>query len=99
MAWGFILLTAILWFCGVFILKVGLQINKKTHKDKDVSDYTITEVVGDSSIIGFIISILFSITVGAILKYSPYWVAKSLIIIVACISFILGILSMTKIWT
>ena len=98
MAWVLILLTAIAWFFGVVTLKFGLQINEKTHQGKNVFDYT-PGLAGDLSIIGFIIGLLFNITIGVILKYSPWWIAKSLTIIVACIFFLLGILALTKIRT
>lgn len=99
MAWVLLLLTAIAWFFGVVTLKFGLQINEQTHQGKNVFDYAPTGIAGDFSIIGFIIDILFSLTIGVILKYSPWWIAKSLTIIVSCIFFLLGILALIKIRT
>jgi hypothetical protein len=93
MKWWLLIITALLWILGGFILTFGLSITNETHKRRSIFDYASeVPILGDFSIFGFIFDLLFSLTIGLILKISPWWLAKTLIFLVACGFFYLGIL-------
>ncbi|KGK90960.1 hypothetical protein DP73_05780 [Desulfosporosinus sp. HMP52] len=95
----FILLALLAWLLSFILFKFAFKIDKETHKDKSVLDYTTTFSLSDWSIIGFIFDIIFSLTIGVILKYSPWWLAKTLVLIISVFFFILGVLAVFKIFT
>lgn len=99
MDWFFILLALLAWLLSFILFKFAFKIDKETHKDKSVLDYTASFSLSDWSIIGFIFDIIFSLTIGVILKYSPWWLAKTLVFIVSACFFILGVLAVFKIFT
>jgi putative Mn2+ efflux pump MntP len=76
--------AVIIWLIGVVILTSGLKIKKESHKNKRVSDYSPSLGLGDFSIAGFIFDLIFSLSVGLIMKYSPWWFAKTLAIATGC---------------
>ena len=99
MIWFFVLLTLLAWLISLGLFNFALKIDKETHKDKSVFDYTTDFSLSDWSIIGFVFDLIFSFTIGMILKYSPWWLAKTLVFIVSACFFILGVLAIFKIFT
>lgn len=99
MHWWWLILTALAWLLGAITLTFALGITKETHEKNSVFDYASgVPSLGSFSIPGLLFDLIFSFTIGLILKYSPWWLAKTLIILVACGFFYLGFLAMMQLW-
>lgn len=93
-----LLLSLIAWSISYFLTKFSLSINEHTHNERSLFDYAPSFPFSDLSIIGFLLEILFSFTIGVILKYSPWWLAKTLVLFIGTIFFGLGILALIQIF-
>jgi len=96
--WFFILLTLLAWGISLFLFNFASKINKEIHHKKSVLDYTNFFAFGDWTVIGFLFDILFGFTIGIILKFSPWWLAKTLVFIVGAVFFVLGLFACIKIF-
>lgn len=98
MEWWWLILTAMALYFSINIFRYGLQINKGTHEKKSIFDYAknAPALSLSFSIFGFIIEIIFSLTFGVIMRYSPWWLAKILIFLIASVLFYLGVLAIMK---
>jgi hypothetical protein len=81
---------------------VSLRINRVTHKEKSIFDYAPELGLGasGSSFVGgimvYVVELLFALTIGVILKYSPWWLAKALTFLVSLLFFYWSVLSLLK---
>ncbi|MDB5056040.1 MAG: hypothetical protein JWM44_4090 [Bacilli bacterium] len=97
MEWMWLVLTALAWFFGVSILLSGLRLTKESHNEKSLLDHSKNlPSLGDFSLFGFIFDIISSLIFGVFMKYSPWWLAKTFLILLACLFFYLGALAIMK---
>jgi hypothetical protein len=97
MEWLWLVLTVILWLVGSGILFSGLRLTKENHEKKSLLEHsTHFPSLGNFSLFGFIFDIVSSFIYGAIMKYSPWWLAKTFLILLACLFFYWGVLAIIK---
>jgi hypothetical protein len=93
--WWLVLSTMLVWIWGLSVFVQALKINKESHKKKRLLEYTpfgvLPAIDFDLSIagaIGFLgwmlLDFIISLLIGAFLKYSPWWLAKSFMFLYAC---------------
>jgi hypothetical protein len=93
MQWWQVAIAALIWFVGILILLYGLHLTKESQKENSAFDYsTHFPALGDFSIFGFLFDIISSLIFGLFMKYTPWWLSKSFLILFACLFFYLGIL-------
>ncbi|SDN67437.1 hypothetical protein SAMN04487897_10439 [Paenibacillus sp. yr247] len=97
MEWWWLVVTAVLWLIGFGILLTGLRLTKENHEKKGVIEHSAAfPSFGNFSLLGFIFDIVSSLIYGVIMKYSPWWLAKTFLILLACLFFYWGFLAITK---
>ncbi|WP_156157955.1 hypothetical protein [Gordoniibacillus kamchatkensis] len=97
MKWWWLIAVVICWSIGFGILITGLRLTKENHEKKGVLEHSANfPSLGDLSLLGFIFDIVSSFIYGVFMKYSPWWLAKTFLISLACLFFYLGILSIIK---
>lgn len=97
MEWWRLVITAILWLIALGILLTGLRLTKENHEKKGAIDHSASfPSIGNLSLLGFIFDIVSSLIYGVIMKYSPWWLAKTFLILLACLFFYWGVLAITK---
>jgi hypothetical protein len=94
MEWWRLVVTAILWLIGGGILLTGLGLTKENHEKKSLLDHsTAFPSLGNFSLFSFIFDIVSSFMYGVFMKYSPWWLCKTILILLACLFFYWGFLS------
>lgn len=97
MEWWWLVVTVILWLVGLGILLTGLRLTKENHEKKGVIEHsTAFPSVGNFSLLGFIFDIVTGLIYGVTMKYSPWWLAKTFLILLACLFFYWGVLAIFK---
>jgi hypothetical protein len=97
MEWWWLVLTAILWLVGCGIMLKGLRLTKENHENKSLLEHsTHFPSLGNFSIFGFIFDMVSSFIYGVIMKYSPWWLAKTFLILLASLFFYWGVLALIK---
>jgi hypothetical protein len=93
MQWWQVVIAALAWLFGIIILLYGLRLTKESQKEKSVLDYSNHfPSVGNFTFFGFLFDIIASLFFGLFMKYTPWWLAKSFLILLACLFFYLGAL-------
>jgi hypothetical protein len=97
MQWWWLVLAALAWLIGIIILLSGFRLTKESHKEKSLLEHSNSlPSLGDFSLFGFIFDIISSLIFGAFMKYSPWWLAKTFLILIACLFLYLGALAIMK---
>jgi hypothetical protein len=97
MEWWWLVVTAILWLVGGSMLLTGLRLAKEDYEKKSLLDHSTNfPSFGNFSLFGFIFDIVSSLIYGVVMKYSPWWLAKTFVILLACLFFYWGVLALIK---
>lgn len=76
-------LAIFLWICAFTFIRLSFKFTKEYHKNKTIEDYTPNMgLSGFGSLIGFIIEVLISWTLGTLIKIMPWWTLKIFIILI-----------------